>query len=79
MRRTGNGRIPSVVAAVTALIGHIHLVGGSGVLMALNTEVLGCKEHKVICAAKGVIEGVMAVGTLSYVVGIRVIRIQHHV
>jgi hypothetical protein len=65
MRRTGNGRIPSNSAAVTALVGHIHLVGIGRVLMTPNTKVLGFKEHKVIYAANGVIEGVMAVGTGS--------------
>jgi hypothetical protein len=68
MRRTDNGRIPSNSAAVIALVGHIHLVGGPRVLMALNTKVLGFKEHKVIDAANGVVEGVMAVRTLAYVI-----------
>jgi hypothetical protein len=36
--------------------------------MALNTKVLGFKEHKVIDAANGVVEGVMAVRTLAYVI-----------
>jgi len=80
MRRTDDGCIPSNSAAVVALVGHIYLVGIIGrVLMALNTKVFGFKEHKVICAANGVIEGVMAVGTLSYVIGIRMSRIQHNV
>jgi hypothetical protein len=78
IRRTGNGRIPSNSAAITALVGHIHLAGIGRVLMTPNTKVVGFKEHEVIYAANGVIEGIMAVRTLSYVVGVRMIGIRHY-
>jgi hypothetical protein len=47
--------------------------------MALNAKVLGCEQHEVIYTTKGVIEGVVAVGTLSNVIGTWVIGIRNDV
>jgi hypothetical protein len=47
--------------------------------LALAGKNRGAKQHKVIHPTNRVVKDVMAVGTGSYIIGIRMIRIQHYV
>ena len=75
MTWTGIRCVPSKLVSVTALVGHAYLHGIGGKFVALKTEagILLCiqgsaEQHEWIDTANGLIKGVVAVSTFSYVV-----------